>query len=120
MAHYAIRTDLLKLPGAFVTNLQGKTAVKQCVCIPIEDAGLFLGKQGCYLNMTAIEMQSPKFQDTHCIKQDLPKEKREAMTEEQRRAMPILGGLHALERRGEQMPVFGTTQTAPGEDDLPF
>ena len=68
MANYSIKADLLKLQGAFVTNIKGKTATKQCLCIPIAESGLFLGKQGCYLNLTAIEMQNPRFEDTHCIK----------------------------------------------------
>ncbi len=59
MANYSIKTDLLKLQGAFVTNIKGKTATKKCLCIPIEGSGLFLGEKGCYLNMTAIEMQNP-------------------------------------------------------------
>lgn len=85
MANYSIKTDLLKVKGAFVTNIKGKTATKRCLCIPIDDSGLFLGKQGCYLNMTAIEMQNPQFSDTHCIKVSFDKEVYEKMTEEEKR-----------------------------------
>lgn len=46
MANYSIKTDLLKLQGAFVTNIKGKTATKKCLCVPIDESGLFLGKQG--------------------------------------------------------------------------
>ena len=45
MANYSIKTDLLKLQGAFVTNIKGKTATKQCLCIPIAVSGLFLGSR---------------------------------------------------------------------------
>ena len=73
--------------------------------------------------MTAIEMQEPKYTDTHCIKVNLPKEQREAMTEDERNAIPILGGLHAVEVKQATMPVNGTLGEdafPPGEDDLPF
>ena len=88
MANYSIKADLLKLQGAFVTNIKGKTATKQCLCIPIAESGLFLGKQGCYLNLTAIEMQNPRFEDTHCIKVQFDKAIYDNMTEEERRAQP--------------------------------
>lgn len=118
MANYSIKVDLLKVKGAFVTNIKGKTATKRCLCIPIDDSGLFLGKQGCYLNMTAIEMQNPKFSDTHCIKVSYDKEVYEKMTEEERKAQPIIGGLHQLERKYEQMQVNG--YMTPEDEDLPF
>lgn len=118
MANYSIKTDLLKVKGAFVTNIKGKTATKRCLCIPIDDSGLFLGKQGCYLNMTAIEMQNPQFSDTHCIKVSYDKEVYEKMTEEEKKAQPIIGGLHQLERKQEQMAVSG--YMTPKDEDLPF
>ena len=93
MANFSIKTDLLKLQGAFVTNLKGKTATKRCLIIPVDESGLFVGEKGVYLNMTAIEMENPKFSETHCVKVSLDKEKFEALTEEQRRALPIIGGM---------------------------
>lgn len=118
MANYSIKADLLKVNGAFVTNIKGKNATKRCLCIPIDDSGLFLGKQGCYLNMTAIEMQNPQFSDTHCIKVSYDKEVYEKMTEEEKKAQPIIGGLHQLERKQEQMAVSG--YMTPEDEDLPF
>lgn len=118
MANYSISADLLKVKGAFVTNIKGKTATKRCLCIPVDDSGLFLGKKGCYLNMTAIEMQNPHFNDTHCIKVSYDKEVYEKMTEDERKAQPIIGGMHVLNRRQEQMPVSG--QMTSEDEDLPF
>ena len=122
MANYSIKTDLLKLQGAFVTNIKGKTATKQCLCIPIEGSGLFLGKQGCYLNTTAIEMQNPRFEDTHCLKVSYDREVYERMTQEQKDAQPIIGGLHALVRR--QAAVDLNANHNPGlaatEEEFPF
>jgi hypothetical protein len=115
MANYSISHDLLKLNGAFVTNITGRTATKRCICIPIDESGLILGKKGCYLNSVAIEMKDPQYNDTHCIKIDLPKEQRETMSEEDMKALPIIGGLHQIERKPTQgMPVTGTTSVEPG------
>jgi hypothetical protein len=125
--NYSMRIDLLKIKGAFMRNLTSpKTGVtKRCLIIAVDDAeGMFLGEKGCYLNMTAVEMKEPKFNDTHCIKPDLPKEIREAMTEEQKKAVPILGGLHAIEPSPQaQMAVTGTLDNdvfQENQDDLPF
>ena len=122
MANYSIKTDLLKLQGAFVTNIKGKTATKQCLCIPIQESGLFLGKQGCYLNLTAIEMQNPQYSDTHCIKVSFDRAVYEKMTEEQRAAQPIVGGLHELKRKPQAAVDLSADNPfiADTTDDLPF
>ena len=119
MANYSIKTDLLKVKGAFVTNIKGKTMTKRCLCIPVEDSGLFLGQKGCYLNMTAIEMQNPRYQDTHCIKVSYDKEVYAQMTEEERKAQPIIGGMHEL-KAAPQEHMEVDTYFAPNDDDLPF
>lgn len=123
MANYSIKTDLLKLQGAFVTNIKGKTTTKQCLCIPIDESGLFLGEKGCYLNMTAIEMQNPQYSDTHCIKVSHDREVYERMTDEERAAQPIIGGLHVL-AKNPQAAVDLTANNNPymvgAEEDLPF
>lgn len=122
MANFSIKTDLLKLKGAFVTNLKGKTATKRCLIIPVDDAGLFIGEKGVYLNLTAIEMQNPKFSETHCVKVSLDKERYEAMSEEERKAQPIIGGMKQLERQATEMNVTGMVDGASmiENDDLPF
>lgn len=124
MKNYVIKIDLLKLKGAFMRNLQGKSETKRCLIIPVDDCdGIYLGEKGCYLNMTAIEMQDPKYKDTHCIKVNIPQEQRETMTEEERNAIPILGGLHAIEVKQATMQVnetIGQEAFVPTDDDLPF
>lgn len=124
MANYGIRIDLLKLKGAFMRNLRGKTSTKRCIIIPVDDCdGVFLGEKGCYLNMTAISLREPKYNDTHCIKVDIPKEQREEMTEEARNAIPIIGGLHAIEVKRATMQVnetIGQEDFLATDDDLPF
>jgi hypothetical protein len=122
MANYSIKTDLLKLKGAFVTNLKGKTATKRCLIIPVDEANLYVGEKGVYLNMTAIEMREPKYSETHCVKQSLDRERYDAMTDEERNAQPILGGMKQLERKATEMNVTGMVDGASmiNNDDLPF
>lgn len=122
MANYSIKTDLLKLKGVFVTNLKGKTATKRCLIIPVDEANLYVGEKGVYLNMTAIEMREPKYSETHCVKQSLDRERYDAMTDEERNAQPILGGMKQLERKATEMNVTGMVDGASmiNNDDLPF
>ena len=125
MANFGIRIDLLKLKGAFMRNLKGKTATKLCLIIPVDGCeSIFIGEKGCYLNMTAIEMENPQFKETHCIKGDLPKEKRNTLTDEQKRALPIIGGMRELQPKPQQqMNVGGEVpfeQMVADGDDLPF
>lgn len=117
MSNYSIKEDLLKLKGAFITNLKGKTATKRCLVIPLDDARLFLGQKGCYLNLTALEMQNSQYGDTHCLKQSFDKEVYEQMTEEERNAQPIIGGLKPLKR---SEPAIEASNIVEAEDDLPF
>ena len=111
--NYSIKIDLLKLKGAFMRELQGSTATKKCVIIPVDDNDIFIGKRGCYLDITAIEMTNPQYGETHLLKTDIPKAKRDAMSEEERRAQPILGGLKPIQPRQET----ATNETAAGNGD---
>lgn len=127
MANFSIKADLLKLRGAFMMNIKGKTAVKRCLCIPVDEAGVFVGEKGVYLNMTAVAMQEPKYGDTHFVKVNLDRDSYNALTEEERRAIPILGGMRELEQRSQVITtqtfdasaVRGGCDDNPG-DDLPF
>lgn len=105
-------------------NIEGKTAKKRCLVIPIQDnPGIFVGERGVYLNATAIEQEEPKFEDTHFIKPDIPKEMREKMSEEERRQVPIIGSLKKAVYQRTEVAASGTiTRDALEEsaDALPF
>ena len=124
MANFTIKEDLLKLKGAFVTNIKGKTETKRCLVIPIDDSGLFAGEKGVYLNLTATELREPKYEDTHCLKVQLDREAYNDMTDEERRAIPIIGGMHEFQTQTRTMRVTQTldaaTQIENPDDDLPF
>ena len=122
--NFGLKLDPLTLKGSSTRNLQGQPATTRCLIIPFDECDvIFLGEKGCYLNLTAIEMQNPQFSDTHCIKPDIPKEQREAMTPEEQKAVPIIGGLHAIEVKQQTMNVSGTLGQeafSENDDDLPF
>ncbi len=121
MKNYKIKADLLKVKGAFVTNIKGRTESKQCLCIPVEGSGLYLGTKGCYLSLTAFAMQNPQYGDTHLVKVTLDKDTYQAMSEEERRRQPIVGGMHEMEQRTEQVTVTETvTAYGAADEDLPF
>lgn len=121
--NYGIKVDLQKLQNAFLRNFTGRTATKRCICIPIDDnPSIFLGEKGCYLNLTANEVENSQYGDTHYVKGDIPKEVYDKMTDEQRRSYPILGNMRPIGPR--QQTVTGTVSMGTPEDqqqdDLPF
>ena len=117
MSNLSIKVNLLQLSNAAVINLRGKAATKRCLVIPVDDANLYVGQKGCYLNLTAIEMQNSQYGDTHCIKQNYDKAIYDAMTDEQRKAVPIIGSVKPLESK---QPAVQAEHIIVEEDDLPF
>lgn len=118
-------TARLSSEGAGFTSAperDAKTATKKCLCIPIDESGMFLGEKGCYLNLTAIEMQNPQYSDTHCLKVSYDREVYERMTDEERAAQPIVGGLHELKKKQQAAVDLSASNPyfAETEEDLPF
>ena len=122
--HYSISINLSRLAGAVFTNLKGKTATKRCLVIPIDDAGLYAGEKGIYLDLVAYEQRDAKYGNTHLVKRSISKAEREAMTDEQRRAVPILGDMKELKPADVQptMEMQGAQFVSDDGtvDDLPF
>lgn len=128
MGNFQGNFDFLKLKNACIINVKGKTGEKQGVFIPIEDNELFVSKdesnraKGAYLNFVAFENKKPgKFGDTHIIKQSLDKDTRSKMSEEEKRAIPILGNMKPMELQNVAKTVEAPdAPIAQEEDDLPF
>ena len=117
MTDFNGKLNLLKLKRAGVMQIPGRTEVLRCLVIPIEENNIFISTdennrpKAAYLDLTAWELKNPKYEETHMIKQSLSKEVREKMTDEERKAMPILGGLK---------PVIFESQNAASSCDAPF
>lgn len=99
MTDFNGKLNLLKLKRAGIMQIQGRTGVLRCLVIPVEDNNIFVTTdennhpKAAYIDLTAWELKNPKYDETHMIKQSLPKEVREKMTDEEKKAIPILGGL---------------------------
>lgn len=97
---------------------KGVAGPVECLIIPLEKNHLFKGEKGVYLDLTAFELKERKENKTHLIKQTLPKDVFKAMTEEQKRATPILGDVSIWEHT-EAEPV-SNLNTLPADSDLPY
>ena len=99
MTDFNGKLNLLKLKRAGIMQIQGRTKVLRCLVIPVEDNNILVTTdennhpKAAYIDLTAWELKNPKYDETHMVKQSLPKEVREKMTDEKKKAMPILGGL---------------------------
>jgi len=97
---------------------------KNYLIIGIESNHLIKGKKGVYLDLAAWEIKNKQTdsKDTHIVKQSLPKEVFEKMTDDQKKEMPIIGNLVDWDNVGggsgysEPTPV----QDEEIDDDLPF
>lgn len=128
MDNFNAKLNLLKLKRAGVMQIQGRGEVLRCLVIPIEENNIFVSTddnnrpKAAYLDLTAWALQNPKYDETHMIKQSLPKEVREKMTDEEKKSMPILGGMRPV---SFEVQNAATTCDAPfaqtqNLDDLPF
>lgn len=117
--NYNGKIDFKKFKNSALVDLKGKTATKRCICIPIEDNNLFVGEKGVYFDFILREIAEDKrqFGNSHIICANIPKEKFEKMTEEEKKAQPILGQIK--EYQAAQMQA--TAEVEPEDNlDLPF
>ena len=93
----------------------------KCLVIPIEQNHLYEGKDGnVYIDLIAFALKEPKDNQTHLVKQSLPKEVREAMSEEERNDQPIIGSLNIDIGHKEVPNDAADGKTLAETDDLPF
>lgn len=120
MANISIKINLRQFKNV-VKGMKRKdgTTVK-CLVIPIESNNLFVGEKGIYADLTAFQIKNKVggSKDTHLIKQSLPKEVFDALTDDEKKAMPILGNA-ILWGAYEPEPQAADIQEE-GDDDLPF
>lgn len=107
--------NLLKFRNARRVNASGEKGI----FIPLSDnPSIFDGGKGCYANVRIVAKESD-FQDkhyTHFIALDCPREKRDALSADELRAVtPILGNL----KEWKAEPNYGK-ENIEELDDLPF
>ena len=129
MGNFQGKLDFLKFKNSCVISVKGKTGEKKGVFVPIEDNGLFVTTdennkaKGAYFNFAVFENKYVgKYGDTHMIKQSIDKDTRSKMSDEEKRAIPILGNMKPMELQNASQAV--EAPVAPvvheEEDDLPF
>lgn len=111
-----------------LTQLHHQMMVKgdeEYIIMPVKKNHFFKGEKGLYLDLQGFELKNKKTdsKDTHLVKQQLPKEVFDKMTDEQKKETPILGN-HILWGGGshaEPEPQTITPETGGiNEADLPF
>lgn len=106
--------------------VKGKTEGEVIVCIPVKANNLFKSEKGnVYLPLVGFEFEdksNKKYKDTHILKQSFKKEELEAMDEETKKALPILGNARVGSGQRTETPPNSVTgeDVADGVDDLPF
>ena len=128
MTDFNGKLNLLKLKRAGIMQIQGRTGVLRCLVIPVEDNNIFVTTdennhpKAAYIDLTAWELKNPKYDETHMIKQSLPKEVREKMPDEEKKAIPILGGLKPVifESQNAASSCAAPIAQTQNSDNLPF
>ena len=105
-----------------VRTLKGQNGDIECLVIPIKQNNLFKGKKGVYLKIVAFELKEKKTdrKDTHLLKQSYTQDEMKVMTEQQKEAIPLLGGLIDWDKVTEVNNSPEVQNAEIPEDDLPF
>lgn len=119
MGRISTKINLAALKNAAIIT-SGKNKDVDCILIPIEQNNLYRSDKGAvYLDLIGFEtpVNKRKGKDTHLVKQSLSKDIQDKMTEEEKKAMPILGNHIDWEQSGESQSV-ATEQGVKSVDDL--
>ena len=69
---------------------------RKAILIPFDDNFVFEGEKGVYLTLNAFEMKDVKFNSTHLLKLKIPGDKYKAMTDAEKKSMPIVGSIDRI------------------------
>lgn len=124
MGRISAKINLAALKNAAIIT-SGKNKDVDCILIPIAQNNLFRSEKGAvYLDLIGFEtpVDKRKGKDTHLVKQSLSKDIQDAMSEEEKKAMPILGNFIDWDQSNESqsVPTESGAVVADGLDDLPF
>lgn len=123
MSNISTKINLAALKNAAIIK-SGKNKDVDCILIPINQNNLFKSEKGAvYLDLIGFEVAPEKrkadSKDTHLVKQSLPKAIQEAQSDEEKRAMPILGN-HIYWSWASSASNEVAAPSVSSEDDLPF
>ena len=124
MGNISIKLNLRQLKHVQKT-MKGINGDVEVLIIPIKENSIFNGEKGAYLDITAIEIKDrSKFgadqKDTHLLKQSFTKEVYDAMSDEEKKACPILGNAIVWGSRESEPQSSDFAPAEEEHDDLPF
>lgn len=123
--NYNLSIDICKLHDSGLATLKGR----RCIIVPLEANGLEEKNGKVFIPATMWERTDrnsgkpvpDQYGSTHYLRLNLKKEVRDAMTDEERKAIPYLGNAYPAEPRQEaarQLPVTDNDLPA-GDEDMP-
>jgi len=119
---------LNKLKKVAVAKIKGKKESLECVIIPVKENHIFVDKKQGLIVLDLQHNEVNNEYGSHIVKQNFPKEVWNAMSEEERKEIPILGNTKtwpaASEKEEEPEEVEDTSDEGgipmDDDDDLPF
>ena len=94
MKNFNVKINLALMNG--VKLITSKKNNEKYVCIPLSANYIFEGKKGLYLDLTAYSYDG-KYGESHFLKNRIPKDVYEKMSEENKKNTLILGSMSPLE-----------------------
>lgn len=118
MSSISAKINLTTLKSV-ITTRKGKSGEIEGIFIPIKENNLFKSDKGnVYLDLNAFELKEKKEDgDTHLIKQSLPKDVYQSLSDEEKKALPIIGNLKVW---GGASSNETETTFIDEDSDLPF
>lgn len=115
MSNFSQKINLMKIGGSLMCDLQFGDKIEKCYVVKLDESGMFYNDKSVYLEATAWENKQPgQYGDTHGIKQKVKKETFQAMTDEQRKAMPYIGNMRPLQQQDNAQ------QPTQPDNNLPY
>lgn len=118
MKNFNVKINLALMNN--VKTITSKNNNEKYICIPLSENYIFEGKKGLYLDLTAYSYDG-KFGESHFLKNRIPKDVYEKMSDDDKKNTPIIGSMSPLEMDN------GITEKADFQDfnevsneELPF
>lgn len=109
LSNFNIEIDLLKLKGAKVQDIRGRSETRRCIVIPIDNETgtvkdsyytrnergelITVPLESVTLRLTAFELRDKSRGNSHLIKPAFSRQVNELMTDKQRRQIPFIGAI---------------------------
>jgi len=122
MSNITTKLNLSGLKSVITTRTNQNGDKIEGLFIPIDANNLFRGEKGVYLDLTHMplkEVGKDGRKDTHLVKQNLPKEVYDTLSEEEKKELPIIGNTIVWNSSNHVGNAPAPVEIKE-EDDLPF